>query len=168
MSTVDPCSVESTKVRPIPNRTTDVLPAPLIDVLTTGSTLLDRGRRSNSDRSSGDLGVIKHHSVRRNDRTGANNTAVKHHGPVTDENVILDRAPLEVDQVTEHTIITHHRRPLRRGVQHSVVLNARAFADEDLAPVPPEDRAWPHRRQCSERHRPDNRGLRVNKSLTAD
>jgi len=164
----DPGSVEPAEVGAVLHRSPNVLLAASVDVLTTSAPLLDGGRRPDGDRSAGDLGVVQHHGIRSDDRTGPNDTPVEHHGPVADEDVILDRAPLEMDQMTEHAIVADDRRPLRRGVQHGIVLHARAFADVNLAAVPPDDRTRPHGGQCADRHRPDDRGLRVNKCLTTN
>ena len=64
-------------------------------------------------------------------------------GMVANQYVVFERAPLEMNPVTEHTVVTHHRRPHRRRVQDGCVLYRCAGANLDVPAITSQDGARP-------------------------
>ena len=88
--------------------------------------------------------------------------------PVADERPILDRAPFEMDEVTDHAVVADDRRVDRCGVQHAAVLDTRSGTDTNLTVVATKDGVRPDRRTRPNRHRPDDHGVWVDVRQVVD
>ena len=135
------------------------------DELRIDTIELDHCGRAGSQCPTRYVDVIENDGVGRNDRTASDDRPVQDHRGVADQHVVLDRATLEVDQVAEHTAVADHGRPLGRGVQHRVVLHARALANSNLAPVATQHRSGPHRRVRTDRHRSDDHRIGMDERI---
>ena len=80
---------------------------------------------------------------RANERAGAHDRTVQHDRPRTDERAVLDRAALDVHEVTDHAVVADRRSELAGAVDHAAVLDRRAGADGDAAVVAPQHRLGP-------------------------
>jgi hypothetical protein len=60
---------------------------------------------------------------------------VEHHGTGTDQTLVLEGAPLEVDEVTDDAAVAYTGGKTRSGMDDGAVLYGRAAADGDLAVV---------------------------------
>lgn len=138
------------------------------DVTSPGAIGLHDRRGADCERSGRHLDVVEDHGIGGDDRAGVHDRPVQHHGAVADHRTIADRAPLQMDEVADDTLVADHRRIDRSRVEHTVVLDARATPDADLPIVTTQDRTRPDTALGPERHRADDDGVRMDIGIGMD
>ncbi len=93
---------------------------------------------------------------------------MKHHARIPDKRPGFNCAAFEVDEVTHDAVISHGRRGMGRGVNHTTVLNRSARSDRDVAMITAQHRLWPDRAFRADRDVPDDRGIGMNESGGVD
>ncbi len=90
------------------------------------------------------------------------------HRSVADHHVVFDGASFEVDEVSEYASVTDERGPLWRGVEHGIVLHARARTDSDLSPIASQHGARPDRRLGPDGHGSDHHRVGMHERSAVD
>ena len=89
-------------------------------------------------------------------------------GVITDQDVVLDGAPLEVDAMAENAVVPDNRWPERRRMDHRCVLNAGPRTNFDMATVAAQHSARPHRRVRTNPDVTDDHGVRMDERIAAN
>lgn len=80
----------------------------------------------------------------------------------------MDGARLEMSDVPDHAVVPDDRRILGGRVDHRVVLDARASADDDVSVVAAQDGTWPDGRFRTDSHVADHHRVGMDESRRID
>src|SRR3954451_3123122 len=105
--------------------------------------------------------VVGHDRTGAHQRTFSDDGAVKDDGARPHQRVVLDRAALEMGDVTDDTVRPDSGGSVRCGVHHCSVLNRSSRADEYLSVVTSQYGAGPHRGFRFDVHIADDHGIRM-------
>ncbi len=98
----------------------------------------------------------------------ADHGVMEHHGARTDQALVLEDAPLKMDEVAHDTPVTDTGGKARASMDDGPVLNRTTSSHGDLAIVTSKDRTGPYRGVWSEGHGSDHNGVRVDESLAVN
>src|SRR3954469_7243953 len=128
----------------------------------------DLGRHAQSHRAWRHLHVVGHHGAGADERAAAYDGTVQNDRTGPDERVVLDRAALQVGDVTDDTVRPDPRRGFRGGVDDSPVLNRSAGADEYRSVVTTQHRTRPDGGFRVDVHVADDHGIRMHERRGID